>query len=216
MTAEKRYSAVCKLLREYDLHTGNLGAEGVIKDPNKWAAFNLLPFYQNAAELLIDCKAQLDTKTTPRGAVTAAGKIIKNAPRDNFRGIWEDAGKYWICDGFRLLRLNDDISSLPHVEKPADVSKAIDTAEKVEEIELPSAADLKAFISADKAKQGKHFHPTGYKVMEGWYCNPSFLLDMLSALPGCKAYKAKDSVSPMYFSAENGDGVLLPVRPPKD
>ena len=224
MTNEKLYEHICTMLQEYDEHTGNRGADGVIEQPEKWAALpTFYPFYAAAAELLIDARARMDTATTPRGAVAAAGRIVKNCndARPSFKGIFTRGDKYCICDGFHLLRLNEDITSLPHVENDFDVDATMSGAIKAagEAVELPSVGELRAFIANDKKKVGggkKRAHlRTPYCLAGFWYCNAEYLLDMLQALPGCTAYKPAGWRQPLYFKAENGDGILLPVRPPE-
>lgn len=90
MTNETTYSHICVMLREYDLHTGNRAADGVISNPEKWIDSEYFPFYASAAALLIETRAKLDTKTTPRAAVTAITRIYKNcnASRPEMCGLF--------------------------------------------------------------------------------------------------------------------------------
>ncbi len=220
MTYEKQYQHICTMLHEYDLRTGSRGADGVIANPEKWIdRGEYFPFYASAAAMLIETRAKLDTKTTPRAVSTAVGRIIKNAPEhnDRFRGIFSRDGKFHVCDGYRLLCLNSDISSLPHAENDFDVDAIMWKGRTDgEPLPLPSIAEIRAFIAADKAKQDRrNYRPTPYRLGEFVLCNPVYLIDMLQALPGCTAYKPETPISPIYFKAENGDGVLLPVHPPK-
>ena len=219
MTNEKYYQHICTMLHEYDLHTGSRGADGVIANPEKWIDCNHFPFYASAAAMLIEARVKMDTKTTPRTVSAAVNRIIKNAPEhNNFHGIFPHGDKFVACDGYRLLRLNADISSLPHVKNDFNVEGAMrNCSADGETIQLPSVAELKAFVAADKAKRkGRDYHPSPYCLGGMVWCNPCYLIDMLQALPGCTAYKPETPVAPIYFTAENGDGILLPVRKPKE
>ena len=211
------------MLEEYDLHTGNRGADGVIARPNEWVDSAYFPFYASAAALLIEARAQMDAATTPRTVTAAVSRILKNADssRPDFQGIFKNGDRFIACDGYRLVRLVDDITSLPHKENAFDVACVMKgPMQNRDALELPSVADLRAFIAAAKAKKsGKNRKyaciNTPYCLGGFWYCNAEYLLDVLQALPGCKAYMPDRASSPVYFTAENGDGVLLPVRPPK-
>ena len=44
------------------------------------------------------------------------------------------------------------------------------------------------------------------------WVNSNYLIDMLKCLPNAKVYVV-GQLSPIYFEADNGDGILLPVRP---
>ena len=220
MTNETMYSHICAMLQEYDLHTGHRAADGVISSPEKWIdAVDYFPFYASAAALLIEARAKLDTKTTPRAAVAAVNRIYKNCneARPTMRGLFAYGERFVICDGFRLLRLTSDISSIPHVENDFDVASVMkDIGPTAETLQLPSIGELRAHMAAKKVKCGKKLIPGPY-LLDGFiYVNPQYLIDMIQALPGCTAYKPKNQTAPIYFAAPNGDdGILLPVRPPK-
>ena len=220
MTSETMYSHICAMLQEYDLHTGHRAADGVISNPEKWIdAANYFPFYASAAALLIEARARLDTKTAPRAAVAAVTRIYKNCndARPTMRGLFAYGDRFVICDGYRLLRLTSDISSVPHVENDFDVAsvmKGIGPTAKT--LQLPTIGELRAHMAAAKVRCGKKMIPGPY-LLDGFiYVNPQYLIDMIQALPGCTAYKPKNQTSAIYFEAPNGDdGILLPVRPPK-
>lgn len=217
MTAEKLYEHICIMLREYDLHTDNEGADNVIANPENWVASDLIPFYASAAELVIEARTKLDTKTTPRTKLNAIKRIIKAVPdsRQQFRGLFPYEDRFIVIDGYRLIRLQNDISSLPHVENDFDVAAVMKNGGPTEEmLQLPTVGELKAFITSNKVKHGRRFLAP-YCLNDFVWCNPNYLIDMIQALPGCVAYKPKTSHSPIYFAAPDGDdGILLPVRPP--
>lgn len=218
MTNEKRYAAICEMLREFAIREGDHAmkhAEAIIKDPARFVP-HAIPFYDAAANLLVDALAAMDTKTTASTVKSAVGRILKNASRDDQKRLYEINGKMIVCDGYRVVRLSADIASLPHAEKPAfDVTKLMENADsaKGEPIQLPTVPELKAYIAAHKMAR-KLIEPIN--LHDDYYVNPQYLLDMIQALPGCTVYKAPNYHSPLFFQCENGsDGILLPCRGPK-
>ena len=229
MRNENRYQVICEMLQAYDNATGNRGADHVIKNPHEWLNNHYQPFYANAAVLIIEAREAMDTKTGGDKTIIAALKrMIKNVPDHmigSMGGIFEtiDAAgstKYTLCDGHRILRLDQDVTSLPHVEKEKafssdSINKMMDDSrmnKTGEALNLPTAAELKAFVAEQKAKHGSK-NNIPYCIDGYIYVNPQYLLDFVQALPDCKAYKPANNKSPIYFIADNGDGLLLPVNP---
>lgn len=171
-------------------------------------------------------------KKTP--VIRAAERVINSlcareketSPRyRDFGGAWMSGGKQCVCDGYRLIRFNDPLP-LPAAEGDGlDAEKAMEAAKRnTKPLELPTAKDLKALIKIAKANStqgGERWTGRIYRSDKKVYCydfgeflpgvNASFLVDMLEALPGCKAYYETESGG-IYFTAENGDGMLLPIR----
>lgn len=218
MRNEKIYKHICVMLREYDLHTGNRGADSVISNPEKWISSEYFPFYAAAAEMLIDIRARMDTNSTPRTVLAAITRIYKNCSdtRPNMQGLFARGNRFVICDGYRLLRLTNDISSLPHVENDFNVDSVMNSVDPTAEaLVLPTIGELRTYIIENKVKHGKKIDIRPYCLDGVIWCNPKYLIDMLQALPGCTAHKPRSRSSPIYFRAPNGDdGILLPVRPP--
>ena len=151
MTYETMYNHICVLLQEYDLHTGNRAADGVISNPEKWVSSEYFPFYASAAALLIETRAKLDTKTTPRTAIAAITRIYKNcnASRPEMCGLFTYGDRFVICDGYRLLRLTNDISSIPHVENDFDVASVMKGLGPTSEtLQLPSRRTSRPYYHA--------------------------------------------------------------------
>ena len=100
MTYEKQFEHICTMLHEYDLHTGSRGADGVIANPEKWIdCTQFYPFYASAAVMLIEARAKLDAKTTPRTVSAAVGRIIRNTPKHSrIQGIFPYRDKFVVCD----------------------------------------------------------------------------------------------------------------------
>ena len=172
---------------------------------------------------LLELTGPAPVKKTP--VTRAAERILKGCNRDGYRGAYMAGGKQVVCDGLRLIRFNDPLP-LPEDAGGLDPEKAIGPrSEYAAPLELPSLEKAKSLlkivrrckgrptenVSAWKSKSGKGFYQ--YDFGEGLPAvDLEYLVDMLEALPGCKAYRRDNPHSPIYFTAENGDGILLPVR----
>lgn len=174
------------------------------------------------ADMLIEQSKKSGTKSI----VTAANRIIKNAEstgKDVLMGIFTNQTRdgstlYCVCDGFVAIRFNEkpllpEIDSKYHgqemqleqIVKPMDSSK---------EIALPDISELKVYIKTHKIKEkSNHKKVDDYLLNEelNLWVNPQYLLNAMECLPDCKAY-AVNSISPIYVTAENGDGVVMPVN----
>lgn len=220
MTTEYTYGTLCTLLKAYDADAGRNNAEAVIASPASWLSHEN-PVYRAAAELLVDLRAKLDTRTTPKTTAAAVKRVIANVDsrRPEFKGIFPYNEKFVVCDGYRLIRLNADITSLPHVANEFGVDAAMrGVVTHGETLILPSIPDLKAFLAEEKARKkregAKNFKLRTYCLDGFIYVNPQYLFDMLEALPDAVAYRPGKPASPIYFRADNGDGILCPVRKP--
>ena len=89
----------------------------------------------------------------------------------------------------------------------------IDKAEKLEPLELPTVAELKAWAAAHGGKKALSAGKAKPYIWGGVVgVNVYYLIDMLQALDNCKAYIPESKNSAIYFSGDNGEGILLPVR----
>lgn len=221
MTPEKTYQHVCEMLHSYDSTTGNTAAAKVISDPSDFLrCFN--PFYESAAALLLDAKTRMDKSSTSASVVSAVKRMVKSAVAGRNRllqGMVYQKGLYCVCDSYRILRLKEDVTSVSHIENtPATpdlanlMKQAIDSM--TVKLDLPEESDVKAYIARCKAAAGNK-HTYSHQLAENVYVKPQYLLDMLQALPGCTCYTDADKAGKamIYFVADNGDGVLLPVHP---
>lgn len=167
-----------------------------------------------------------------KGSVAkAAQRILKSAKGQPHReALWKAyRGKdaLTICDGFRAVRFNlDTAPSLEeHPEKffdYPDISRVVDDLKKANDVpvNVPSLGELRAFIKTEKARlKAKKEKGVRLKLMEGSeyevHVDAEYLLDMLESLPGATvtAARQKTQTTALYFKAENGDGVLFPLRP---
>lgn len=160
----------------------------------------------------------------------AAERILKSGSQDSREALHKAfRGKKGIllCDGFRAVRFNLDTapSLVEHPERYdyPDIDRIIDGSKRNDvPVNVPSLGELRAFIKTEKARlKAKKQKGVRLKLMEGSeyeiHLDAEFLLDMLEALPGATvtASGQKTAVSAVYFKAENGDGILLPLRQPK-
>lgn len=178
---------------------------------------------QLEADMLIEQSKKSGTKSI----VTAANRIIKNAEllkrSSMLAGMFTNQTRdgstlYCVCDSFVAIRFNEkpllpEIDSKYHgqemqleqIVKPMDGSK---------EIDLPDIGELKVYIKTHKIKEKNNPKKVAdYLLNEelNLWVNPQYLLNAMECLPDCKAYAA-NRISPIYFKAENGDGVVMPVN----
>lgn len=225
MTTEKLYTMARTACVEY------ARASGIEKDPETWAenAINRCPEIAACYELAAALRDEL-TKKSGRGSVLSAAKrIIKNSQKyassDALKGAWTcDAGQC-VCDGFRGVILYNPLPGWPPVpatlDRNFDLQGAIDRAKYVSTREitdlLPTIQQAKETIARMKAehpeayKRARHYLPAQI-ADTGIYVNPEYLIDMIEILPGARVL-ASAPLSPIYFEAPTGRGVLLPVNP---
>ena len=158
-------------------------------------------------------------KSSGKTVLSAAKRILKQAnklPKERIHGVYTEEIKpfdirHIVCDGYRCVRFKH-VLPLPEIDEKYKndifVTKRIcNKARDAKELTLPTIADLKIFVK-DMGKDEPFCLDEDLQL----YCNPSYLIDMVECLPGCTAW-ATDAVSLIYFSADNGDGCLMPVRP---
>ena len=173
-----------------------------------------------------DMLIEQSKKSGTKSIVTAANRIIKNAEslkKPLLAGMFTNQTRdgstlYCVCDSYVAIRFNEkpllpEIDSKYHgqemqleqIVKPMDGSK---------EIELPDISELKVYIKTHKIKEKNNPKKVAdYLLNEelNLWVNPQYLLNAMECLPDCKAYAA-NRISPIYFKAENGDGVVMPVN----
>lgn len=218
MTNEKRYENIVKMLYDYDRRTGERAADLVLARPEDFLKCPFSEFYACAAALIIEARAGIDKKQTP-ATVTAAVKRFIKVAKDVAPGISAYNSGFVVLTRFSVLRLNNDISSLPHIDDDgkwpeAQITKLFSAAvdgSTCEPLPLPTVPELKAYIAKCKAIGGKYH---GFCIQVGnVYLTPDYLLDFMEALPGCVAYTPKSNCGYIFFKADNGEGILLPCNP---
>lgn len=173
-----------------------------------------------------DMLIEQSKKSGTKSIVTAANRIIKNAESLNkplLAGMFTNQTRdgstlYCVCDSYVAIRFNEkpllseideeyhgQEMQLEQIVKPMDGSK---------EIALPDIGELKVYIKTHKIKEKNNPKKVAdYLLNEelNLWVNPQYLLNAMECLPDCKAYAA-NRISPIYFKAENGDGVVMPVN----
>lgn len=162
---------------------------------------------------------ETDEKTAAAKTVTAACKrIMKNSSFDDANGVIRSEDWSLVSDGYRIVALRSASLDLPAptLANSERSTRFLDYLLKAEDenhgekIDLPSVKDLKAWIKAETAANGKH-GATEYDLGGVWV-NPKYLLDMLEALPGCIAFRPENLYKPILFVSGEDRGVLMQVR----
>ena len=211
MTTEKLYDII-KTWRD------SVTAEGMIATGAEMD--NVLKQLQ--ADMLIEQSKKFGTKSI----VTAANRIIKNAEstgRDMLMGMFTNKTRdgstlYCVCDRFVAIRFNEK-PLLPEIDEKyhgqeMQLEQIVNPMDGSKEIALPDLSELKVYIKTHKIKEKNNPKKVAdYLLNEGLnlWVNPQYLLNAMECLPDCKAYAA-NRISPIYFKAENGDGVVMPVN----
>lgn len=210
MTTEKLYDII-KVWRD---SCDTAGLYLVAKDMNT-------TLKQLEADMLIEQSKKSCTKSI----VTAANRIIKNAESRNkpvLEGMFTNQTKdgstlYCVCDSFVAIRFNEKPLLLEIDEKwhgqEMQLEQIVRPIYDSKEITLPDIGELKVYIKTHKIKEKNNPKKVADYMLNdelNLWVNPQYLLNAMECLPDCKAYAA-NRISPIYFRAENGDGVVLPV-----
>ena len=173
-----------------------------------------------------DMLIEQSKKSGTKSIVTAANRIIKNAESRNkpmLEGMFTNQTRdgstlYCVCDGFVAIRFNEK-PLLPEIDEKwhgqeMQLEHIVKSMDGSKEIALPDISELKVFIKTHKIKEKNNDKKVeDYLLNEelNLWANPQYLLNTMECLPDCKAY-ATNRISPIYFKAENGDGVVMPVN----
>lgn len=211
MTTEKLYDII-KVWRD---SCDTAGLYLVAKDMNT-------TLKQLEADMLIEQSKKSCTKSI----VTAANRIIKNAESRNkpvLEGMFTNQTKdgstlYCVCDSFVAIRFNEK-PLLPEIDEKwhgqeMQLEQIVRPIYDSKEIALPDIGELNVYIKTHKIKEKNNPKKVAdYLLNEelNLWVNPQYLLNAMECLPDCKAYAA-NRISQIYFKAENGDGVVMPVN----
>ena len=174
------------------------------------------------ADMLIEQSKKSGTKSI----VTAANRIIKNAEslkKPLFAGMFTNQTRdgstlYCVCDSYVAIRFNEK-PLLPEIDEKYNgqemqLEQIVKPMDGSKEIALPDINELKVYIKTHKIKEKNNPKKVAdYLLNEelNLWVNPQYLLNAMECLLDCKAYAA-NRISPIYFKAENGDGVVMPVN----
>lgn len=177
-------------------------------------------------QLEADMLIEQSNKSGTKSIVTAANRIIKNAELRNhpmLEGMFTNQTKdgstlYCVCDGYVAIRFNKK-QPLPEIDskyhgQEMQLEQIVRPIYDSEEITLPNIDELKVYIKTHKIKEKNNDKKVADYLLDeelNLWVNPQYLLNAMECLPDCKAYAA-NRISPIYFKAENGDGVVMPVN----
>ena len=177
---------------------------------------------QLEADMLIEQSKKSGTKSI----VTAANRIIKNAEslkKPLLAGMFTNQTRdgstlYCVCDSYVAIRFNDK-PFLPEIDEKwhgqeMQLEQIVKPMDGSNEIALPDIGELKVYIKTHKIKEKNNPKKVADYLLDeklNLWVNPQYLLNAMECLPDCKAYAA-NRISSIYFKAENGDGVVMPVN----
>ena len=165
-----------------------------------------------------------------KAIVSAAKRIVKSAKatkRDSISGVFtnieKDGTEHWcVCDGCVGVRFNESMP-LEEVDTskctPFDMSQICRMPDNAKELCLPSLAEVKVYAKTNRVNGDRNggTKPKPMKIDDeiGLWVNPELLINIMECLPSAKAW-ATTRRGVIYFKADNGDGVLLPVNHRED
>ena len=177
-------------------------------------------------QLETDMLIEQSKKSGIKSIVTAANRIIKNAEstgREMLMGMFTNKTRdgstlYCVCDSFVVIRFNER-PLLPEIDEKwhgqeMQLENIVRKPDFSKEIVLPDIGELKVFIKTHKIKEKNNPKKVADYLLDeelNLWVNPQYLLNAMECLPDCKAYAA-NSISPIYVTAENGDGCVCPVK----
>lgn len=169
-----------------------------------------------------DIRAECAKANGSTNALKSALDIIKAAkkkPQTALHGAWMVDEKQCVCDGCRAIRFNEhlDLPVIPKDSQPMNVLSIFNGAKQNEnEYPLPTIGELKAHIALEKAKprtKAEKKRGIEYDIGEAYpLVDAEYLLTMIAGIENCKAYCGSTVLNIMYFSGDNGDGILCPIR----
>ena len=173
-----------------------------------------------------DMLIEQSKKSGTKSIVTAANRIIKNAEslkKPLLAGMFTNQTRdgstlYCVCDGFVAIRFNEK-PLLPEIDEKyhgqeMQLEQIVKPMDGSKEIALPDIGELKVYIKTHKIKEKNNDKKVADYLLDeelNLWVNPQYLLNAMECLPDCKAYAA-NRISQIYFKAENGDGVVMPVN----
>lgn len=226
MNAETIYTAAAQIIKYAVFQEGNGSTEGrnrmyndIINNPAEW--YNALEPISSAAKILVQARAAMDTKTTGPATLAALKRVLKSAP-DHMKGQFEQGGKWWICDGFRLYSSPEKYpDTIPTIQSTFNAEKIMDdTRNRWSEYHAAPETVTRAALKEHKANpenkpRNKYDTPRPYAIEDGEKMvgvNAEHLLDALTLYPSATLMIAAP-LMPLVM-AQDGEPVALvmPVR----
>lgn len=149
-----------------------------------------------------------------RKAQQTAIRILKNRNRPDLQSAWIKDDVQYFLDGFVGFALKKHLPLPLRAEEKVKLADIINSTryKNDKEITLPTQAELLGHIKLSKAEGNKlHYWSFG----EGMpLVDAQKLYDVLEILPNASA-TCSSPLSSLYFTADNGEGILSPVNPTK-
>lgn len=188
------------------------------------------PLESALASLILDAKEEIaknSAKQDGKKALYSLAKDIVKTAKSNyprFAGSFtqekynpNDDHQYFM-DGYRLLRVKNHFDVAPIDEKQGEVPNVQNiTGWNVHRMDtladVPSVADLKAYIQDKKAKGETKGGSVVYDFGEKYcYINAEWLLGAIKAFPNGKLYAQKSSVFVVYDEQADEGMVIVGMR----
>ena len=170
-----------------------------------------------------------------KGPATAAIRLLKWAgacSSDYTKAFVTSEGKQMLVNGAWGIILHGSLPIPTHTD--TQKLKEIDHTRKAyediigtgrdnqgEKISAPDRTELKTHISVSKAKRraNKTHERITYQITDRCLLDAEYLLAIIELIPDAvfrtrePNQDARWNLQPVYFSGENGEGVLVPLRP---
>ena len=224
MNAEKIYTAACEIIRYCVFEHAQTADDKkrseriynqIINNPAEWLRGGGYGPIIEAAEILIEARAAMDKRTTSASALAALKRTAKGA-QTGWNGQFEQGGKWYICDGYRLYSSPEKFpATVPTIEQHTNVTRFIDRLDMSKYRPAPATltrAALKEYMNRPEYKSVKYNKPCFVVASNGQKIgfDPSYLLDAMTIYP-----EAEIHVSGPYNPAafiQNGEVVAI-VQP---
>ena len=180
------------------------------------------PIIERYNKLLSVCEGKKQSKRD-KAIMRIVNSVADSRPQ--WAGVFQDAGKHCVCDGYRMIRSADALDGFKAASAVLDTTKAIgNISDYTVKLVLPTVKELKQDMKIAKlagADAGNVHVRVDGKRMDFVYdfgvdlpmVNAKYLVDMLEALPECEAFARSGMLNaPIYFVSGEDDGILLPVR----
>lgn len=153
-------------------------------------------------------------------------KILKENRRDaqyreglHYAWIDNHDGMQYVMNLYRIFRFTDHIPMEPAPDnfQPVNAKRFFDDAFSYDEfdtVELPSAAELKAYIKVNKATRGRNWNCIYDFGCNKPAVNANYLMEIVSVFPDMveMTFKKRNVNTVLYGHSKHGEVVLQPVR----
>ena len=173
--------------------------------------FVIIPGLTSVCKLLKMAADQMGDEQAGKAA-PALRRLVKSGTHEEWRGVFlDEQGRQIACDGFRAVRLNEPVKGIPEVKPFFDFEKMVESRKgDRHDLVTPEPGELRKEISRQRALKKKD--PI-WDFGEGLPAvNASYLLSMLTILPGATLFVCGGELSSVWFNSASGDGLLMPVR----